>query len=66
MTVSTVDRACLPRVVVSSRSRLSGVVMRISGGRRSKRWRSPCGVSPLRVAARTFGKHFAPVVEDVA
>ncbi len=35
--------------------RLSGVVMRISGGRRSIFWRSEGGVSPLRVSARTEG-----------
>ena len=37
------------------RFRLSGVVMRISGGLRSIRRRSPGGVSPLRVRTRMRG-----------
>ena len=59
MTVSTVDSACLPRTVVSSRFRLSGVVMSSSGGRRSMRWRSPGSVSPLRVWTRRLGNGMA-------
>ena len=35
--------------------RLSGVVMRISGGRRVMRRRSSTGVSPERVRTRTAG-----------
>ena len=55
ITVSTVDSACRPRTVVSSRPRLSGVVMSSSGGRRSMRRRSPGSVSPLRVCTRSSG-----------
>ena len=40
---------------LSSRLRLSGVVIRISGGRRSICWRSFGGVSPLRVSTRIGG-----------
>ena len=39
----------------SRRFRLSGVVMRISGGRLTMRRRSDCGVSPLRVCTRSAG-----------
>ena len=54
-TVSTVAKAWRPLAVLRMRARLSGVVMSSSGGWRSIRWRSPAGVSPLRVCARMLG-----------
>ena len=47
-------RISVPREV-RSRYRLSGVVMRMSGGVRSIRWRSRWGVSPVRTATDTSG-----------
>ena len=54
-TVSTVPSACLPLPVESSKSKLSGVVMSNSGGRRSRRRRSAASVSPVRTPTRTVG-----------
>ena len=53
----TVRAACIismPREV-KSRYRLSGVVIKMSGGVRSIRARSRCGVSPVRTATDRSG-----------
>ncbi len=55
MTFCTVSRSVRPLVLVRSMLRLSGVVIRISGGCRSMPRRSSAGVSPLRVKARISG-----------
>ena len=49
ITVSTEASSARAREV-SNRKSDSGVVIRMSGGRRSIAWRSLCGVSPVRIA----------------
>ncbi len=55
ITVARPPRMPRPRREVSRMLRLSGVVMRISGGCRTMRSRSSRGVSPQRVSTRTSG-----------
>ena len=56
ITVEMLVRIDRPPLELKSRLRLSGVVMRISGGWRSIWRRSDWGVSPLRVRTRISGK----------
>jgi len=56
MTVSTRPSIERPPIELSMRFRLSGVVIRISGGCRNIRRRSDWGVSPLLVSTRIAGK----------
>ena len=56
ITASTVRRISRAFGDVRIRNRLSGVVIRMSGGRRSIAWRSAAGVSPVRTATETSGR----------
>ena len=63
MTVAIPVSIARPLRELSRMFRLSGVVMRISGGRRSIRRRSSAGVSPLRVRTPMGGKGLACLPE---
>ena len=63
ITVASPASIARPRREVSRMLRLSGVVMRISGGRRAMRARSSAGVSPERVRTRTVRHRLAGGLE---